>query len=623
MLYQNDTHLHLRPSVVTVELILWHLAREAAFFDLDSDGAMEPIEDLARKWLQLDRDDSTRKEIEELLQAGDDDKLERRLRKRIAFGTAGLRSSMEAGFYHMNSVTVLQASHGLARYILDQDRGDRTRNGHLSVVVGYDARHNSEKFARLTASAFLRHGFRVLWSGTLVHTPLVPFAVKHYGAAAGVMVTASHNPKNDNGYKVYWSNGCQIIPPHDAGIAAAIEAVQNIDTWDSTRVDRDSRVSLIFDEARGAYMGSIQALVGETLTDNQVPTFVYTPMHGVGLPFMTAVSEMLNGDQPLMRVVQSQAIPDPDFPTVPFPNPEEKGALDLAKQEAERNNCSLVLANDPDADRFAAAERREDGTWHQFTGNQIGVLLASYLLDTYSGDRSKLAMLASTVSSRMLATMAGKEDFTFKETLTGFKWLGNVAQDLKRAGYDPVYAYEEAIGYMLPSVVWDKDGIAAAAVFLSACSLWQKEGLSPWKRLQELHQKYGYFEDANTYLISPSPDTTNEVFSNIRKLNSGSRPVKLGPRAIKRWRDLTIGYDSSTSDNRPELPVDAAAHMITCELVDVVFTTRGSGTEPKVKLYIEAKASSSAEAKAKVDEVLRDLLQEWFPSTLGLKLAGT
>ena len=183
-----------------------------------------PIADLAQRWLDLDRDKDTHKEIESLLLAGDHDELERRLRKRIAFGTAGLRSSMKAGFAHMNSLTVLQASHGLASYILTQSTHP-TNDGRPSVVIGYDARHNSEKFARLAAAAFLEKGFKILWFANLVHTPMVPFAVTHHGAAAGIMVTASHNPKNDNGYKVYWNNGCQIIPPHDAGIAAAIEQV--------------------------------------------------------------------------------------------------------------------------------------------------------------------------------------------------------------------------------------------------------------------------------------------------------------------------------------------------------------------------------------------------------------
>ena len=584
---------------------------------------MEPIEDLASRWLEVDHDANTRKEIEDLLRANDQVELEKRLRRRIAFGTAGLRSSMKAGFAHMNSVIVLQASQGLAQYVLDQPGVTTEEVERPSVVIGYDARHNSEKFARLAAATFLALGFGVLWFGQLVHTPMVPFSVKYYGAAVGVMVTASHNPKNDNGYKVYWSNGCQIIPPHDAGIAASIEAVQKIYSWDTTQVDRNSSIKLIFDEATKAYFQSLHRLTLNAPAVGTVPLFTYTPMHGVGLPFMMQLVDLLPGAAESMRVVEAQSKPDPEFPTVPFPNPEEKGALDLAKKDADREGCKLIIANDPDADRFAVAEQCDDGEWHQFTGNQMGALLASHVLETYSGDRSKLAMLASTVSWRMLEAMAKKEGFKFQETLTGFKWLGNVAQDLQRDGYAPVYAFEEAIGYMFPSVVWDKDGIAAAAVFLEALSRWTKQGLTPWIKLQELYHKYGYFEDANTYLISPSPETTNTVFEDVRRLKDGSRPEKVGQRKVNRWRDLTIGFDSSTSDNKPDLPVDASAQMITCELDNVVFTARGSGTEPKIKLYIEASAGSSREAKRLANEVLQDLLKEWFRPKYELRLAGT
>lgn len=351
--------------------------------------------------------------------------------------------------------------------------------------------------------------------------------------------------------------------------------------------------------------------------------FTYTAMHGVGTTFMKQIAYMLWFRGQFMREVQEQALPDPEFPTVPFPNPEEKGALDLAIREASKNSSKVILANDPDADRFSAAELISKGQFHQFTGNQIGILLASHVFESYQGDKSKLAMLASTVSSRMLESMAKKEGFHFQDTLTGFKWLGNVAQDLQKQGYDPVFAFEEAIGFMFPTVVWDKDGISAAAVFLTAWRRWKKQGLTPWQKLQQLYQKYGYFEDANTYVITPSPDTTNKVFEDIRRSNNGNRPESVGDRKILRWRDLTLGYDSSTSDQKPVLPVDPSAQMITCELERVVFTTRGSGTEPKIKLYIEAKGESSADAKSEAEEVLKDLLREWFKPEYGLRLAGT
>lgn len=585
---------------------------------------MESTSDLAQRWLDLDKDETNRKEIQDLVAANDSNELENCLRHRIAFGTAGLRASMRAGFAHMNSVTVLQASQGLAQYILDQPEF------HLqgppdkipTVVIGFDARHNSEKFARLTAAAFLAKGFGVLWFGKPTHTPLVPFSVDRYGAATGIMITASHNPKDDNGYKVYWSNGCQIIPPHDHGIAKAIEQQQSILTWDTSEIDRSTVVKNVLQDAIEAYFESIRLLIPKPANPDEAVDFVYTPMHGVGLHFMQRLVSIM-GLEANMQLVPKQAEPHPEFPTVPFPNPEEKGALDLAKAEAESRGSSLILANDPDADRFAVAERIQSDGWHQFTGNQIGVLLASYVLEKHKGKKNKIAILASTVSSRILTTMARNGGFHCQETLTGFKWLGNVGQQLQQLGYTVLYAYEEAIGYMFPIVVWDKDGIAAAAVFLSACAEWERRGLTPWMRLQQLYETYGFFEDANTYLISPSPAITNEVFEDIRSINDGARPQSIGKRTILRWRDLTLGYDSATKDNKPDLPVDASAQMITCELDDIVFTARGSGTEPKIKLYIEARGESSSEAKARADAVLKDLLEEWFKPAYGLKLAGS
>jgi len=529
------------------------------------------LQTLVDEWLRLDQDASTRSEIQKLVAENNTVELQLRLGKRIAFGTAGLRGRMEAGFSRMNSLTVIQASQGLAEYLLRMNPDTKTQG----VIIGRDARHHSNKFAKLVADVFVAKAIPVKWLGQ-VHTPLVPYTVGHLGAAAGVMITASHNPAADNGYKVYWGNGCQIIPPHDAGIAASIDANLEPTTWDVNVLEQESAlVTHALQQVEEGYLATVSKIASVSNPEASLP-FVYTPMHGVGLPFFTSVIRQL-GLESKMHVVKEQAHPDPDFPTVRFPNPEEKGALDLAKQVADQNGVKLILANDPDADRFAAAEK-VDGEWRQLTGNQMGVLLASHVLDTNQSKQSSkgLAMLSSTVSSKMLAAMAAASSkFHWEETLTGFKWLGNRSRDLQNQGYDALFAYEEAIGYMFSEVVFDKDGVAAAAVFLAACDRWNKEGLSPWAKYNELCKKYGYFEDANTYVISPSSDVTNAVFEQIRQ----KKPTKVGSRSILRWRDLTIGYDSATPDKKPTLPVDKSSQMISCELDgNVHFTVRGSGT---------------------------------------------
>ncbi|KAF1963639.1 hypothetical protein CC80DRAFT_541557 [Byssothecium circinans] len=579
------------------------------------------IKKLAQEWLRLDKDKATTDEIYKLLVDGNTDELERRLRNRIAFGTAGLRGPMQAGFACMNSLTVIQASQGLAAYVLKTEENAKKRG----VVIGRDARHNSEKFAKLTAAAFVAKGIKVWWYDVPTHTPMVPFGVRELDAVAGIMITASHNPARDNGYKVYWSNGCQIIPPHDSGIANAI--LQNLEpvSWDESVVEGNLLVEGALGLVRDQYHRAVKIAAQPEGHSNTMPSslrFVYTPMHGIGLPAMKQCVQDL-GIASQMVVVEAQAKPDPNFPTVKFPNPEEKGALDLAIETADANSISLILASDPDADRLAAAEKVSD-TWHIFTGNELGILIGSYLFERYPKEkpREKMAMLASTVSSRMLHALAQKEGFHFTETLIGFKWLGNVARDLDKQGYDVVYAYEEALGYMIPQTVHDKDSISAAAVFLTAVAHWSSQGVTPYTKLRKSYEHIGYFEDANTYLTSPSPATTASVFTAIRALGT-PYPTQIGARKIVRWRDLTVGYDSKSDDHVPDLPTDPTAQMITCELDSGArFTVRGSGTEPKIKLYIECVGKSSEEAKKGAMQIQEDLFREWFkPEENGLRLA--
>jgi phosphoglucomutase len=587
-----------------------------------------PIRELANEWIRIDKDGTTRQEIEKLVEEDNVTELEKRLRHRITFGTAGLRATMEAGFSRMNSVTVIQASQGLAAYILANVRDAKKRG----VVIGRDARKHSDTFAQLTAAAFVEKGIKVYWFENPVHTPLVPFGIRSLNAAGGVVITASHNPAKDNGYKVYWENGCQIIPPHDAGIAAEIEKNLEPLSWDKRVASHSLLVEAVSGMVRSDYFDAIQARVDADrklarIADDHL-NFAYTAMHGVGLTAMQGMVEKL-GIEKHMKVVQEQAHPDPNFPGLPFPNPEEKGSLDMAIWSADRHGVSFVLASDPDADRLAVVEK-VDGNWYQYSGNELGILLASHILDNYDGDRKKLVMLASTVSSSMLATMAHKEGFVFEETLTGFKWMGNKALQLYDQGYAPRFAFEESLGYMIGAVVPDKDGIAAAAVFLGAAATWRKEkNMSPYEVLQHLYKKYGHFVDANTYAISPSPETTKSVFETIRAIGE-PHPKKLGSRKIHRWRDLTNGWDSATRDHKPVLPVDPTSQMLTAELESGILdvckirvTIRGSGTEPKIKIYIEAHAKQRETAKKQTEETLSAVLNEWLkPQENGLTLAA-
>ena len=535
----------------------------------------------------------------------------------ISFGTAGLRARMEAGFSRMNCLTVIQTSQGLARYMLESNDNARS----MGVVIGYDERHRSELFAQHTAAVFEAKGFKVYWYERSVHTPLVPFAVQTLGACVGIMITASHNPAADNGYKVYGRNGCQINAPVDASIAAAI--LKNLEpvTWDVIDWENPSIVKPLYPSSlhhecglEHFYYRTLMYMIDQKEKYRPLSRFVYTPLHGVGLHFMSgALKEFIdqslkhNTEQIIPRqvphhddqhdvdcpphknlndiitVVDEQSLPNPNFPTVTYPNPEEKGALDRAMTTADRHNISLILANDPDADRLAVAEK-VSGSWYQLTGDQVGVLLGYYIFEKRS-DKRKHIMLTSVVSSQMLGEIGRKEGFVVEECLTGFKWLGNRAHQLGVEACS--FGYEEALGYMIPNVCFDKDGVAAALLFLQMCSNWG----SPWEKLQSLYKKYGYFVTMNTYWRSPNPATTASLFAKIRNLQ-GDRSVHpdlLGAHTVLRWRDLKAGFDSGCPGYISDLPTSGNTEMITFwlgrsgHLHSIRFTVRASGTEPKIK----------------------------------------
>ncbi|CAD6569427.1 MAG: Phosphoglucomutase-3 [Alectoria sarmentosa] len=575
---------------------------------------MVNVEALTQEWLRLDRDEATRAEILNLVKQQNVKVLETLLTSRLTFGTAGLRARMGAGFSRLNSLTIIQTTQGLAQYLLEQQGTSAASAG---VVIGYDGRHNSKKFAELAAAAFIAKGFRVLWYEDLVHTPMVPFAVKELQAAAGVMVTASHNPKQDNGYKVYGSNACQINSPVDAQIADAI--LNNLEpvSWDIENNGRSKLLIPILERLRASYLETVHQYVGSApkVTSSSLE-FVYTPMHGVGLVPMEAILKVVDSHDRIV-VVHEQAQPDAEFPTVVYPNPEENGALDLAKATADQDNIRLILANDPDADRFAVAEKVDDGSWHQFTGDQVGVLLSAHLAKIIKPERTGDDwMLTTAVSSQMLSVLAEAQGFVVEETLTGFKWLGNRSLALQSKGKRVHFAYEEALGYMFPDIVHDKDGIAAAVVFLRACKDWPS--CSPWAKLQELYRDYGYFHTINTYWRSPDMAATSAVFDQVRCIGK-PHPKFVGGRVVVRWRDLTVEYDSSTGDHTPDLPVSKGSQMITCwlEKLDgtdegIRFTVRASGTEPKIKIYLECHSNNPTSAETGAAQMLERIKLDWF-----------
>ncbi|KAI0284001.1 hypothetical protein BGY98DRAFT_949931 [Russula aff. rugulosa BPL654] len=563
------------------------------------------LADLVHEWLRIDQVHF------DLWAAGYTEELNKRLSSRIEFGTAGLRGRMEAGWSRMNDLIVIQASQGLCAYVLEHVDDAR----HRGAVIGYDHRHNSERWARLTAAAFLDKGVKTYLYRDLVHTPMVPFGVKRLGAACGIMITASHNPKRDNGYKVYWENGVQIISPHDNGISASIAANLDPKRWDADAVLEDP---LCIDRTREmveAYLNHIAHLSEhKALNGSTDIKFVNTSLHGVGHVFVNRSFEVF-GFKPFIPVKEQQH-PDPEFPSVKFPNPEE-AALDLAIRTAESAGATYVLAQDPDADRFSAAERKLDGTWVAFTGDQLGALFAGRILAQYKASGKpleKLSMVASTVSSKTIEAMAVAEGFNFTECLTGFKYIVS-------------FGYEEAIGFMIGSEIRDKDGVAAAVFFAELVVLLHREGKTASSFLQELYDRYGYFQTNNSYFICDDPLVIDRIFARLRNYDmqgsdrSPSYPKSIAGLEVISVVDLTLGYDSTNPPTyKPSLPL-SSGHMIQFRAASkdgfkVVLTTRTSGTEPKIKYYLEGSGQDRDAVQNVLMAVVRELGDEWMQANL-------
>jgi phosphomannomutase len=562
--------------------------------------------------------------------------------RRIGFGTAGLRSAMVPGPTGMNDLTVVQAAQGLARFCLANCNEPTSPAKRVSAVIGYDHRANaalnlsSLQFALLTTLVFLEAGLDCVLLDGYVATPLVPFCMQQTQSRVGIMITASHNPKRDAGYKVYLRHpeemggyACQIRSPTDQEIAACI--VDNLDPWIeySPRLQRqrdehgDPCAGLSQPERTkeliSKYFQAVQSsglVTGQArLCTNSPPKFCYTAMHGVGHSFAVRMFEAF-GLSPFASVPAQQS-PDCNFPTIPFPNPEEAGALDLAKAYAESHGCSIVLANDPDADRLAVAEYR-DSKWTVFTGDQIGTLLGHWLWRQFDNKRAAtpdlasgpIAMLASTVSSQMLAEIARVEGFRFEDTLTGFKWIGARAAQLRATGHRSVFCYEEAIGFCCGDVIYDKDGLSAMGVMCELALCVYNQGSTLCEHLQSLYDEYGEFVCSNGYYlvddVSVVPPMLQAASAKIFGDNGGSALGSVGPYKVSRIRYLgEPGRDSSTSDGAPTLPTSNSSPMLTLWFENgCVAQFRGSGTEPKFKYYIEMKGQPGV-SRANVE---RDLL---------------
>ncbi|MGW0595853.1 phospho-sugar mutase [Streptomyces sp. NPDC002776] len=522
----------------------------------------------AQAWLAEDPDADTRAELAELIDAKDTAELAARFSGTLQFGTAGLRGEIGAGPLRMNRTVVIRAAAGLAAYLKKQGRG-----GGL-VVIGYDARHKSEDFARDTAAVMTGAGLRAAVLPRPLPTPVLAYAIRHLGAVAGVEVTASHNPPRDNGYKVYLGDGSQIVPPADAEIAAEIDAIGSLTTVPRPTTGWETLDESVLD----AYLARTDAVLAPD--SPRTARTVYTAMHGVGKDVLLAAFARAGFPEPAL--VAEQAEPDPDFPTVAFPNPEEPGAMDLAFAKARATEPDLVIANDPDADRCAVAVKDGDA-WRMLRGDEVGALLAAHLVR--QGATGTFA--ESIVSSSLLGRIAEKAGLPYEETLTGFKWIARV--DGLR------YGYEEALGYCVdPDGVRDKDGITAALLITELASELKERGRTLLDLLDDLAVEHGLHA---TDQLSVRVEDLSVIADAMRRLRE-QPPTELAGLAITRAEDLTRGTDRLPPTDGLRYTLDGARVIV-----------RPSGTEPKLKCYLEvvvpvAGHSALPAARARATELL-------------------
>ena len=528
----------------------------------------------AERWAAEDPDPTTRAELTALLSSGDDAALAECFGARLEFGTAGLRGALGPGPARMNRAVVRRVSAGLAAR-LRAEPGAAARG----VVVGRDARHKSDEFAEDAARVLAAAGLTVRRFPGVVPTPLVAFAVRHLDAAAGVQVTASHNPPADNGYKVYWSGGAQIVAPLDREISAAIDAVGEVGTIPLAPLD-DERLGLVPAEVREHYAAALLDL--QLHPEARDLRIVYTPLHGVAGEVVVDV--LARAGFADVAVVRAQADPDPDFPTVAFPNPEEPGALDLAFALGGQRGADLVLANDPDGDRIAAAVPDGDG-WRALTGDEIGCLLADYLLSEGPQDAGRV-VATTVVSSQLLGRIAAAHGAECVETLTGFKWLAPVAADAERRGRRFVLAYEQALGAMVGTAVRDKDGISAALV-MAELAAWEKaRGRSLLDRLDDLARRFGLHATAGRALRLEGAQGQQQVAATLARLRAAP-PERIAGVEVAAVADHEAGT-RRWRDGREEPLSTPPTPLLGYTLADGSrLQLRPSGTEPLLKLYLE------------------------------------
>ena len=551
--------------------------------------------DAARKWLEGDFDPETKMKVLELRNT-DPVGFEDAFYKNLEFGTGGLRGIMGVGTNRMNKYTVGMATQGLANYILKHVEGDDIR-----VCISYDSRNNSKEFAKITADILSANGLHVFIFDNIRPTPELSYAIRHMGATAGIMVTASHNPKEYNGYKVYWNDGAQIVPPVDKDIIAEVEQITEPSQVKFVKGIHCGEVELMGKKVDEAYMGDILSLTlsPESRERHKDLKIVYTPLHGCGVRIVPECLKRLGFEN--VYHVPEQDISDGDFPTVASPNPEEPAAMKLALEKADKVGADIVMASDPDADRLGIAVRDNDGRMVQLNGNQTASMLTYYILTRWKElgklDETKYCV-KTIVTTQLIADICKSFGVRCYDVLTGFKWIGEVVRQNEGKG-EFICGGEESYGFNIGEFVRDKDAPIACSM-VAECAAWAADqGLTLYQLLQKIYSEYGYRKENMVYLVRKGKSGAEEIAALMEDMRNNP-PAVLGGIPVTKVFDY----------NEPEktgLPKSNVLQYFDAE-GDVV-TVRPSGTEPKIKFYFGATAPDAAAVEAKLESLKNQFIK--------------
>ncbi len=580
---------------------------------MQNEELVRTVTERAQKWLGPQYDEDTRAEVKALLDAEDKTPLIEAFYKDLEFGTGGLRGIMGAGTNRMNIYTVGSATQGLANYLKDTFK-DLPQ---ISVAVGHDVRHNSRKFAELTAAVFSANGIKVYLFDGPCPTPEVSYAIRKLGCQSGVMVTASHNPKEYNGYKAYWSDGAQMISPHDV---KTIEYVNAITSVDQIKFEADkSLIQPIGKEIDDQFLHDIHTLSLSPEADRRHSDMkiVYTPIHGTGKRLMYDSLRMW-GFENIIHVPE-QDVQSGDFPTVVSPNPENSEAMTMAVEKAKETGASLVLASDPDADRVGLVVRDKNGNYQLVNGNQICMLLLYYII-TKNVENKLLNgneyVVKTIVTTEAIKRIADKNGIRCMDCYTGFKWIADVMRDMESTGRY-LGGGEESYGFLAETFVRDKDSISANSL-LAECAAWAADkGMNLYELLVEIYNEYGFSRERGVSVVRPGKSGHDEIVAMMKNYRENPPRTLAGSpvTCIKDYSDLNCRNMKTGEVEKMNFPTTSNVLQFFTESGDKV-SVRPSGTEPKIKFYVEVRENMENKdqyeelvkvAENHIDKVLADL----------------